>query len=136
MRTFLISLVSPETLLFADQVQRVDLPGVEGDFGVLTGHAPIVALLRPGILTVVTGDARERFVVLGGLAEFSNEQLTVLAEEAFAAQDFDLSEFKMRIDEMQQSLALKSTGDELDQAVVQLDHYKSIHEALTLTAAI
>ena len=132
----MINLVSPETLLFADQVQRVDLPGVEGDFGVLTGHAPIVALLRPGILTVVTGDARERFVVLGGLAEFSNEQLTVLAEEAFAAQDLDLSEFKMRIDEMQQSLALKPIGDELDQAVLQLDHYKSIHEALTLAAAI
>ena len=102
----------------------------------LTGHAPIVALLRPGILTVVTGDARERFVVLGGLAEFSNEQLTVLAEEAFAAQDLDLSEFKMRIDEMQQGLALKPIGDELDQAVVQLDHYRSIHEALTLAAAI
>lgn len=132
----MINLVSPETLLFADQVQRVDLPGVEGDFGVLTGHAPIVALLRPGILTVVTGDARERFVVLGGLAEFSNEQLTVLAEEAFAAQDLDLSEFKMRIDEMQQGLALKPIGDELDQAVLQLDHYKSIHEALTLAAAI
>lgn len=132
----MINLVSPETLLFADQVQRVDLPGVEGDFGVLTGHAPIVALLRPGILTVVTGDARERFVVLGGLAEFSNEQLTVLAEEAFAAQDLDLSEFKMRIDEMQQGLALKPIGDELDQAVVQLDHYRSIHEALTLAAAI
>jgi F-type H+-transporting ATPase subunit epsilon len=132
----LMSLVSPEALLFADQAQRVDLPGVEGDFGVLTGHAPIVALLRPGVLTVVTGDARERFVVLGGLAEFSNEQLTVLAAEAFAAQDFDPSEFEMRIDEMQQSLALKSTGDELDQAVVRLDHYKSIHEALTLAAAI
>ena len=49
MPSFQLSLVSPEKLLFAGQVDQVDLPGVEGDFGVLAGHAPIVAMLRPGI---------------------------------------------------------------------------------------
>ncbi|MFX5668386.1 F0F1 ATP synthase subunit epsilon, partial [Acinetobacter baumannii] len=52
MPTFQLSLVSPEKLLFAGEVVQVDLPGVEGDFGVLSGHAPIVAMLRPGIVSV------------------------------------------------------------------------------------
>ena len=73
MSTFQISLVSPEKLLFAGQVDQVDLPGVEGDFGVLAGHGPIVAMLRPGVVTTIAASVRDRFVVLGGLAEFSNE---------------------------------------------------------------
>jgi hypothetical protein len=51
--TVQLSLVSPEKLLFAGEVDQVDLPGVEGDFGVLAGHAPIVAMLRPGIVIAI-----------------------------------------------------------------------------------
>ncbi len=135
MTTFLMSLVSPEKMLFAEQVEQVDLPGVEGDFGVLSGHAPIVSLLRPGIVTTIAGGSRERFVVLGGLAEFSNEELTVLAESASSVADFDLAELKAQIEDMQQSLAQKSAGDELDQAIALLDHYKSIQVTLSSTTA-
>ena len=77
-----MSLVSPESLLFSGQVDQVDLPGIEGDLGVLAGHAPIVVMLRPGIVTAVAGDIRERFVILGGLAEFSHAELTILADLA------------------------------------------------------
>ena len=80
MPTFQFSLVSPEKLLFAGEVDQVDVPGLEGDFGVLAGHAPIVASLRPGIVTAITGTNRERFVIYGGLAEFSQAELTILAE--------------------------------------------------------
>ena len=80
MSTFQLSLVSPEKLLFAGQVDQVDLPGAEGDFGVLAGHAPVVAVLRPGIVTTIAGTIRERFVVFGGLAEFSQAELTILAD--------------------------------------------------------
>lgn len=48
MATFRFDLVSPQATLFSDEVHQIDLPGAEGDFGVLAGHAPIVALLRPG----------------------------------------------------------------------------------------
>jgi F-type H+-transporting ATPase subunit epsilon len=135
MATFLMSLVSPERLLFAEQVEQADLPGIEGDFGVLSGHAPIVAVLRPGIITTIAGGARNRFVVLGGLAEFSSEALTVLAESASPVEEFDVAELKDRIDEMQQALAQQPAGDELDRAVARLDHYKSIHTMLTVTSA-
>jgi len=56
MATFHFDLVSPEKLAFSGEVDQVDVPGVEGDFGVLAGHAPVVAAIRPGILTVTTGD--------------------------------------------------------------------------------
>ena len=59
MATFHFDLVSPEKLAFSGEVDQVDVPGVEGDFGVLAGHAPVVAVIRPGILTV-TPAARTR----------------------------------------------------------------------------
>ncbi len=135
MASFFMSLVSPERLLFAEPVDQADLPGSEGDFGVLSGHAPIVAVLRPGVVTAINGGVPRRFVVLGGLAEFSNEALTVLAETADSVEEFDVAALKDRIDEMQQDLAQKPPGDELDRAVAQLDHYKSIHTMLTVTTA-
>jgi F-type H+-transporting ATPase subunit epsilon len=133
--TFQLSLVSPEKLLFAGHVDQVDLPGKEGDFGVLAGHAPIVAALRPGIVTAVTGANREKFVVYGGVAEFANAELTILAGLATSVEDVDLAELKTRIEEMQESLAKTQPGDELDRALALLDHYKSIHTNLALATA-
>ena len=69
MATFHFDLVSPEKLAFSGEVDQVDVPGVEGDFGVLAGHAPLVAAIRPGILTIHSGGSREKVIVLGGLAE-------------------------------------------------------------------
>jgi len=69
MATFLFDLVSPARLVFSGQVDQVDVPGVEGDFGVLAGHAPYVALVKPGVLTVFAGGDAVRYVVLGGFAE-------------------------------------------------------------------
>ena len=57
MATFHFDLVSPEKLAFSGEVDQVDIPGLEGDFGVLAGHAPVVAAIRPGILTIITGGA-------------------------------------------------------------------------------
>jgi F-type H+-transporting ATPase subunit epsilon len=82
MGTFHFDLVSPARLLLAEEVTQVDVPGVEGDFGVLAGHAPVVATLRPGILTVYGVGATQRFVVYGGFAEVSPTGMTVLAEVA------------------------------------------------------
>lgn len=135
MSTFKVNLVSPEQLLFSDQVDQVDLPGLEGDFGVLAGHAPIVAALRPGIVVILRdANTRQRFVVLGGLAEFSKDELTILADTASKVEEFDLTDLMARIDKMQDNLKT-SVGEELDRAIEQLDHYKSLHKSLTLTTA-
>jgi F-type H+-transporting ATPase subunit epsilon len=72
--------VSPERVLFSGDVDQVDLPGAEGDMGILAGHAPLVTALRPGIVTIYSGSTREPVVVVGGFAEVSPAGLTVLAD--------------------------------------------------------
>src|SRR5262244_2251635 len=89
MASFHFDLVSPENLLFSGDVEQVDVPGAEGDFGVLAGHAPFVTTVRPGILTVYREGGALRIVVNGGFAEVNPEGLTVLADMAVPIEDFD-----------------------------------------------
>jgi len=133
MATFHFDLVSPEKLAFSGEVDQVDVPGVEGDFGVLAGHAPVVAAIRPGILTVTSGGAHQKVIVLGGLAEVSEDRLTVLADVATSIQEVDRAQFAETIAEMEAKLAEKE-GDELDHAIERLDHFKSIQHELSATA--
>ena len=133
MATFHFDLVSPEKLAFSGEVDQVDVPGVEGDFGVLAGHAPVVAAVRPGILTITTGGAHHKVIVLGGLAEVSEKGLTVLADVATSMQDIDRSQFADTISEMEEKLAEKE-GSEFDRAIERLDHFKSIQQELSTTA--
>ncbi len=133
MATFHFDLVSPEKLAFSGEVDQVDVPGLEGDFGVLAGHAPVVAAIRPGILTINTGGAHQKVIVLGGLAEVSEDRLTVLADVATSIQDVDRAQFAETIAEMEAKLAEKE-GDELDHAIERLDHFKSIQHELSATA--
>jgi len=133
MATFHFDLVSPEKLAFSGEVDQVDIPGLEGDFGVLAGHAPVVAVMRPGILTVITGGRREKIIVLGGLAEMSARGLTVLADVATSLEDIDRAQFADAIAEMQAKLSEKE-GSELDREIARLDHFKSIQHELSTTA--
>jgi F-type H+-transporting ATPase subunit epsilon len=133
MATFHFDLVSPEKLAFSGEVDQVDVPGVEGDFGVLAGHAPVVAAIRPGILTITTGGKHEKIIVLGGLAEVSDKGLTVLADVATSVKELDRAQFAESISEMEAKLAEKE-GSELDRAIERLDHFKSIQHELNSTA--
>jgi F-type H+-transporting ATPase subunit epsilon len=133
MATFHFDLVSPEKLAFSGEVDQVDIPGVEGDFGVLAGHAPIVAAIRPGILTIISGGTHQKVIVLGGLAEMSENGLTVLADVATALEDLDRAQLADSIVEMEAKLPEK-VGVELDHAITRLDHFKSIQQELSSTA--
>jgi F-type H+-transporting ATPase subunit epsilon len=76
-------LVMPERELLATEADMVVVPGSEGDFGVLPGHAPLISTVRPGVLEVFQGSkAEQRFLVVGGFAEVTPERCTVLADEA------------------------------------------------------
>ena len=133
MATFHLDLVSPEKLAFSGEVDQVDVPGFEGDFGVLAGHAPVVAVLRPGIMTIITGGTRQKVIVTGGLAEVSEKGLTVLADVATSIQELDRAQFADKISEMEDKLSEKE-GSELDLALARLDHFKSIQHELNTTA--
>ena len=133
MATFHFDLVSPEKLAFSGEVDQVDVPGAEGDFGVLAGHAPLVAAVRPGILTVDAGGTKQKIIVLGGLAEVSDKGLTLLADVATSIEELDHAKFAAIINEMQEKLADKQ-GSEFDRAIERLDHFKSIQHELETTA--
>ena len=77
-------LVTPEKLLFSEEVHMVVVPGTEGDFGVLEGHAPVMSVIRAGELTVYSAPSTiaQRIHVDGGFAEVNEKGLTVLAEAA------------------------------------------------------
>jgi F-type H+-transporting ATPase subunit epsilon len=133
MATFHFDLVSPEKLAFSGEVDQVDVPGLEGDFGVLAGHAPVVAVIRPGILTVTSGGTHQKIIVLGGLAEMSHNGLTVLADVATSIEELDRARFADKISEMEAKLSEKE-GSALDRAIERLDHFKSIQHQLNTTA--
>ena len=97
MATFHFELVAPEKLLFSGEVDQVDVPGSEGDFGVLAGHAPLVALLRPGIVTIYEDGEQIEIVVLGGFAEVGPGGLTVLADVATSLEDLDRAALQAQI---------------------------------------
>ena len=91
-------LVSPERLLVSEAVEMVVVPGAEGDFGVLAGHAATVSSIRPGVLAVFeNGNVTSRVFVSGGFAEVTPERCTVLADDAAALEDLDRAEIEKSI---------------------------------------
>jgi F-type H+-transporting ATPase subunit epsilon len=76
-------LVTPERLLFSEMVEMVVVPGTEGNFGVLPGHAPLISTIRPGMIEIYEGQSvTRRIFVVSGVAEVTAERCTVLADEA------------------------------------------------------
>jgi F-type H+-transporting ATPase subunit epsilon len=88
-------LVSPEMLLLSEEVEMVVVPGGEGNFGVLPGHALFISTVRPGVIDVYEGNqVAERIFVSGGFAEVTQERCTVLADEAMPISSLDRGEIE------------------------------------------
>ena len=86
--TFKFELVTPERMALSQDATQVLVPGVEGEFTVLPGHAPVISALRPGVIevTLAEGGEKERIFVKGGFAEIDADRVTVLAERALAVE--------------------------------------------------
>jgi F-type H+-transporting ATPase subunit epsilon len=134
MATFQFDLVSPEKLLLSGEVDQVDVPGSEGYFGVLAGHAPLVAALRPGILTIMRGGEEIKIVILGGFAEVSPAGLTVLADTAASVEDFDRAVLATHIKAVEEKVAKMDASEVLDKEIARLDHFKELDYHLQGTA--
>ena len=91
-------LVSPERLLASIDADMVVVPGAEGDFGVLPNHAPLMSLLRPGVIAVYQGDrVDQRLFVTGGFAEVNEKGCTVLADEAEPLEDIGVEQARQTL---------------------------------------
>jgi F-type H+-transporting ATPase subunit epsilon len=125
--------VSPESVLFSGDVDQVDLPGAEGDMGILAGHAPLVTTLRPGIVTVYRAGAREPIVITGGFAEVGPAGLTILADRAVARPDFDIETLAAEIKDAEEDVADATDQAVRDKLVRHLDQLKALQSALGAT---
>lgn len=100
-------LVSPEKLLYSALADMVTVPGTEGDFGVLAGHAPVITSIRTGVIDVRGSEdgADLKIFVRGGLAEVTPDGLTVLAEEAMPLEDLNAADLDQRIKNLEEDVA-------------------------------
>lgn len=91
-------LVSPARLVMSEPVEMVVIPGVEGNFGVLPRHAPMLSTVRPGVIDIHAGGTVEtRLFVAGGFAEVTDARCTVLAEEAFPLDEVTAEQARERL---------------------------------------
>ena len=112
---FQFELVTPERLLVSTEVEMVVVPGSEGNFGVLPGHAPLISTIRPGTIDIYEGSAvTERIFVVGGIAEVTPERCTVLADEAIAPDRLDRAALDRELTEIEGNLP--SLRDQLGRA--------------------
>jgi F-type H+-transporting ATPase subunit epsilon len=128
---FHFDLVSPEKMVFSGEVEQVDVPGSEGDFGVLAHHAPLIAMLKPGILTIFGAGETQRIVVVGGFAEVNEEGLTVLADMAVPVEDFDRASLASQIKDTEEDVADASDDAERDAAREKLEQLKALQDSLS-----
>jgi F-type H+-transporting ATPase subunit epsilon len=85
-----LEIVTPERLAYSEMVDAVQLPGSEGELGVLPHHAPLVSLLGIGELRIRKGGAEESFAIVGGFLQVLPDKVVVLAETADMASEIDL----------------------------------------------
>ena len=103
--TFNFELLTPERLLLSAAAEQVVVPGSEGDFAVLAGHAPVISTLRPGVLEITLPQGRQRIFVKKGVAEADPERLTVLAQTAVAMEDLDTARIAAELKAAEAELA-------------------------------
>ena len=124
-------LVSPERLLFSTDVEMVVVPGDEGDFGVLAGHAPLVSTVRSGVIDVYESDSiSERIFVAGGFAEVVPGRCTVLAEEAVNLKEVEKSTVEERIRRNEQSIQNLNPGDDANALEADLAVARALMDVL------
>ncbi len=104
---FSFELVSPERLLLAQEVEMVVVPGAEGNFGVLRGHAPLISTVRPGVIEVFESrrETANRIFVAGGFAEVTSDRCTVLAEQAMPVAELDRAAVEKEVADKTEDLA-------------------------------
>ncbi len=119
---FPIKIISPEKLVFDANAQLVEIPGREGDFGVLAKHAPFFSMLRPGVVTVhIHGEAKKRFFVTSGYAEISPDQTVILSDHIEELEQINPDEAREAFVAAQEALKSASDMDERQHAMRRLE---------------
>jgi F-type H+-transporting ATPase subunit epsilon len=109
---FQLDIIAPDRILRSERVEMVVIPGAEGDFGVLPGHAPLISALRPGLLNIHSGtEIKEQFFVSGGFAEVSNNSCIILADRATPLSEIKRNEVVSRIENIKSELQSSNSNN-------------------------
>ncbi|MGH6818767.1 MAG: F0F1 ATP synthase subunit epsilon [Methylovirgula sp.] len=133
MPAFHFELIAPERLIFAGEVEAVVVPGTEGEFTVLKDHAPLMSMLRPGVLEIdLSAAAKQKLFVRGGFAEVSPAGLTVLAEQAVALEELNAAELDAALKDAEEDIA-DAPNDEMRRvATEKRDQLRELRAALRI----
>lgn len=129
---FQFDLVSPERLILSEPVAQVVVPGSEGQFTVLKGHAPLMTTLRPGVVEVTQENGTQtRIFVRGGFADTNPDGLTILAEQAIPLEELDPAMLAQEVKNAEEDLADAKEGAAKDAAGQRLQQLKEVQAALS-----
>ena len=130
-------LVTPERLLLSDMVEMVVVPGTEGNFGVLPGHAPLISSIRPGTIDIYEGNTiTRRIFIVSGIAEVTPERCTVLADEALSPDELDRGAIEAELQTVEGNLpslreqVARAAGPERDNLLVELRRLERLQNVL------
>ncbi len=116
MATFPLELVTPERLLFSEDVQAVRAPGIDGSFGVLAGHAPLLTQLSLGLIKITLANGGEELIATtGGFMQVSREKVIILADSAQRANEIDVARERAEAERMRQALEVPGSGIDAEQ---------------------
>ncbi len=122
-----LEIVAPERLILSQEVASVTVPGTEGYFTVLGEHAPVMAMLKPGFVTINgEGGETDSYYVQGGFADISPSRLTILAEQARHVSEYDHAEIEEQIRQAEEAVAAATSQEERDTAQSLLDAWRNL----------
>ena len=120
--TFTLSVVAPDRSVVDEPITSLVAPGVDGYFGVMAGHLPLIAALRPGILEFVSASGDRNLVYVGGgFAEVRPDRVTILADEAARARDLEVSRAEEDLEQARLALRGESSSANSTDAVANVD---------------
>ena len=127
-----ISFISQETTLFEGEAKMVVMDGQEGQLGIVKGHSPLLAVLKPGPVRMIQEEGEEVFFTNGGFAEVQPENITILVDSAVRAEDLDESKILKAKEEAEK--LLKDKKDQKDFAEVSSQLTQSLSQLRAIEA--
>ena len=133
MAAFHFELVSPERLIFSGEVEQVVVPGSEGAFTVLDGHAPMMSTIRPGVVEIVeTRDRSSKLFVRGGFVDVSGKGLTILAEQALPLDELNAAALDAQLKAAEEDVEDAGSDEARSGAELRRDQLRELRGALNL----
>lgn len=129
-QTFPLQIISPARVVFSGVATLAQIPGLEGDFGVLSGHAPFFSMIRPGVITVESADGTQRFFASGGYADVSPEGTTVLSDSIRNLSEVTADEVHTALEAAQKAMQSAETDADKAAAAKQLQQAEALAQVV------